>query len=308
LRYSSKRIVGRRPPANWVFRRMGRPQSFLYLKFGQASTLLANLIKLFGVNHARTGAPKFGLMLAHHHHPLSFGLLWVAMRGAHWIILIRICLETPFLYVEMFILCEVFNRYHRKHASPGQHQPTQKHSQMNTFGVLIPWYTNPTLDNPSLTELGFILWQTRELGHIILDLSFPRSSHDAILKLPKGPTIGRKPKHLRQSEIVGNRHSHLSLPRISHDAILKMQNSSTNGPNDNTASLHPRFTQLVPRRFDRRRTSFCPWFPWGTGEIVSDSEYILAFLFRLIWDLALTLQYPKILTEKPVWPRWRKTK
>jgi hypothetical protein len=108
LRYSSKRIVGRRPPANWVFRRMGRPQSFLYLIFGQASTLLANLIKLFGVNHARTGAPKFGLMLAHHHHPLSFGLLWVAMRGAHWIILIRICLETPFSYVCSFsVKCSI---------------------------------------------------------------------------------------------------------------------------------------------------------------------------------------------------------
>ena len=47
-----------------------------------------------------------------------------------------------------------------------------------------------------------------------------------------------------------------------------MQKSSTNGPNDNTAALHPRFTQLVPMLPHK--------FFW---EVVSDSEYIPRILF-----------------------------
>ena len=140
----------------WVLRRMGRPQSPFSPKFGQASTLLANLIKLFGVMHASTGAPNLGWWCRTTDPVLDC--------SGHWITLIRICLESPFSYVNMFILCGRFNRYHWQHASPGQQQPTKKHSQMNIFGVLIPWYTNPTLDNPSLTEFGFILWQSESAG------------------------------------------------------------------------------------------------------------------------------------------------
>jgi hypothetical protein len=52
---------------------MGRPQSPFYPKFGQASTLLANLIKLFGVMHASTGAPIWVDAVA---PPIQF---WIAL-------------------------------------------------------------------------------------------------------------------------------------------------------------------------------------------------------------------------------------
>ena len=180
------------------------------------------------------------------------------------------------------------------------HLPANNSRQRNTarWTSLAFWFLDTQILHSTIhrsLNLDSYSDKARVLGHIILHLSSPRSSHDAILKLPKGPTNGRKPKHLRQSESVGNRQSHFSIPRASHEASWRCR------------KVRPTGQTITQRRSTLDSLNWFLCFPTGfSGKSFLIPNISPAFFSRLIWHLALTLRYPKILTQKPVWPRWWK--